>query len=279
MLRIDVAGHHVRLDLVAVQARAGAGVVDGVQDREELAGLVAVAERGERDHGPHRGVRVLPAVLAHARDVSLDVAGLEGRAVEGRREEQDEPVSPPDQVLVDGRHGPPAPLGIGGARDHSPGLRDRVDAALVVGRGSERRPVVEEGAAIPVAVPAVALERELQGVRVLAPGERALRFPALLGQAGELVEVRRGGTSPAIRSRPGRPRRPGSCRRSSRRCPSAAARGGRPRGSDRALGRSARRGTPSRRTLRAGSTDRSPPARAAPPRGTEPARRARRDRR
>ena len=81
------------------------------------------------------------------------------------------------------------PIGIRGARDDSPGLGDRVDPALVVDRRAERSPVVEEGAAIPVAVPAVAFERRLQGVRVLAPGEARAGLSALLGDAGELEEV------------------------------------------------------------------------------------------
>jgi hypothetical protein len=76
-LRIDVAGHHVGLDLVAVESGARAGVVDGVQDREELAGLVTVAERGERDHRPDGGMAVLAAVFPDTRQY-LDVAGLEG---------------------------------------------------------------------------------------------------------------------------------------------------------------------------------------------------------
>ena len=70
-LRVDVAGHHVRLDLVPVEARARARVVDRIQDREELAGLVSVAQGREGDDRPNGGVRVLSAVLAHSRDVSL----------------------------------------------------------------------------------------------------------------------------------------------------------------------------------------------------------------
>ena len=44
------------------------------------------------------------------------------------------------------------------AGEHRPALRDGVDAALVVGRGPERRAVVEVRAPVPLAVPAVLLE-------------------------------------------------------------------------------------------------------------------------
>ena len=51
-LGVDVGGDDVGLDLVAVDARARARVVDRVQDREELAGLVAVARARRRPSPP-----------------------------------------------------------------------------------------------------------------------------------------------------------------------------------------------------------------------------------
>src|SRR5436309_14191237 len=60
---VDIGRRHIGLHLVAVDAGARAGVVDGVQDREQLARLVAVAERREREHGPEGRVRGLAAGL------------------------------------------------------------------------------------------------------------------------------------------------------------------------------------------------------------------------
>ena len=75
-LGIDVTGHHVRLDPIAIQPGARARVIDRIQEREELAGSVAVAERGERHDRPDRGVRVLAAVFPDARRVAFDVARI-----------------------------------------------------------------------------------------------------------------------------------------------------------------------------------------------------------
>ena len=76
----------------AGRPRACSAWLIGFSIEKSSRGLVAVAERGEGDHRPDGGMRVLAAVLADARRVALDVAGVERRAVERRREEQDEPV-------------------------------------------------------------------------------------------------------------------------------------------------------------------------------------------
>ena len=105
-------------------------MVDRIEDREQLARLVAVAEGGEREHRPDRRVRVLAAVLADAGQVALDVAGVEVGVVERGREEQHQAVAAPDEVLVDCGHRPLRPRSVGGARQNAPRLGDRVDAAL-----------------------------------------------------------------------------------------------------------------------------------------------------
>jgi len=119
-LAVDVGGHHIRLDLVSVNAGGRAGVVDRVEDREQLARLVAVAEGGEGEHGPDRRMRVLATVLPDAGQVALDVAGIEVAVVERRREEQHQAVAAPDEVLVDCGHCPLPPRPVGGARQNAP---------------------------------------------------------------------------------------------------------------------------------------------------------------
>ena len=81
-----------------------------IEHAEKLAGLVAVAERRERHHGPHGGVRVLAAVFANAGHIAFDVAGIERRVIERRRQKQhDNPSGRTNELAVDGRHGARAP--------------------------------------------------------------------------------------------------------------------------------------------------------------------------
>src|ERR1700753_1447733 len=68
---------------------------------------------------------------------------------------------------------------------HRPALGDAVDAALVVRDRAQRIAVVIEGAAVPVAVPRLALQRGLQRIGRLAPFGGVLAGVVLLGQQGE----------------------------------------------------------------------------------------------
>ena len=78
--RIDVGADDIGLDLVAMDVRARARMVDRIEHREKLGRLVAVAERRERDDRPSRGMRILAAILANAGRIALDVAGVVRRS-------------------------------------------------------------------------------------------------------------------------------------------------------------------------------------------------------
>ena len=168
----------------------------------ELPGALAIAQGREGHRRPDRAVRVLAAVLAHARDVAPDVAGVEIRPVEGRIEKLDQRVVAAHEALVDGVHRHPRALGIARAREHRPALRNGVDPALDVARRSQRRAVVEVRAPIPLAVPAVLLEvlAQLDRLRLAALGER--RVALQLRDLGELLQHVHRGRSPARRFRP-----------------------------------------------------------------------------
>ena len=118
-------------------------------------------------------MRVLSAVLADAGRIALDIAGIVRSVIERRREQQHEAVVALDEVLVNGRHRGRGAAGLGGAGDHAPRLRDRVDAAFDAAGRAERRAVVEVAAPIPVAVPSVPLERRRERGRVTPPGRSA----------------------------------------------------------------------------------------------------------
>ena len=172
--RVDVCGDHERLRLVALHIGGRARVVDGIQHVEQLDRLVAVAELRQGPHRPQRRVRVLAAVLAHAGEVALDIAGLEGGLVERRGEQRDHARISPHELRSHSVHGA---LGVRRRRragEHGPALRDGVDAALGQLRGAERRAVVEVGAPVPVSVP-----------RLLEHGLEPLAFaPPAVGSGG-----------------------------------------------------------------------------------------------
>jgi hypothetical protein len=142
---------------------------------------------GEGHGGPDRGVGVLPAVFPHAGHVAADVAGIESGGVEGRVEQLDEPASRRTSVRPPpawrGAHAPDCVSLPVAAGQHRPALRDRVDLAFGVRGRAQRRAVVEIGAAIPGAVPAVLFDAlaqsaparpatlgEVPGPRAPAPG-------------------------------------------------------------------------------------------------------------
>ena len=163
-------------------------------------------------------MRVLPAVLAHAGRVALDVPGLLRRAIERRREQQHDLRPSPDEVRADRVHRAVREPRRGRAGEHRPGLGDRVDRALVALRRAERRAVVVVPAPVPLAVPGP-LQRATRGGpprRGSGRPGRALRAPR---RAARSRRGPRGGRSRARRSRRAPPAPRGSSRRSSRRSP------------------------------------------------------------
>ena len=76
---IDVGGDDIGFDLVGGDGFRRARMVDRVDQRQQVPCAAAVAERGERHRRPDSGMRVLAAVLAHARDIAFDVAGIRAR--------------------------------------------------------------------------------------------------------------------------------------------------------------------------------------------------------
>jgi len=125
-------------------------------------------------------MRVLAAILSHARDVSLDVARIQIRLVEGWLQQLDQRLIPAHQMLIHRGHGQARALGIARPGQHRPALRNRIDPAFGVTRRPQRRAVVEVGAAVPCAVPAMLFELLAQPGRLLLTpiGEGQVIAPA-----------------------------------------------------------------------------------------------------
>src|SRR6185295_12036777 len=127
---------------------------------------------------PRGSVGILPAILANAGRISLDVAWIMLRPVERRGEQQCQAVIAADQLALDRRHRPSGALGIRDTRHDGPGLGDRIDPAFVARRGADRRAIVEPSPPIPAAVPGLALERLSERRSLVAPLLRARHFAA-----------------------------------------------------------------------------------------------------
>src|SRR6476620_980615 len=92
-----------------------------------------------------------------------------------------------NKALIDGVHGLTRALGIAGAADHRPALRQRIDLAFEVCLRAERFAVVEIGAPIPLAVPRIFLDvfpqllrlsqATLRETHVLTPARHFSKLP------------------------------------------------------------------------------------------------------
>ncbi len=183
---IDVRGDNEGLDLIALDLLGRARMVDGIDQREQLRGLVSRAELRKGEDRPHGGMAVLPAILAQARRIALDVAGIERRLVEGRREQERQAVVATDEMLFQGSHRHRGAHGIGRARQHRPGLGNGIDPAFLVRLRTEPGSIIEGRAAIPFAVPRFALERLPHRGGMVAPASGAVSVATFRQRREEL---------------------------------------------------------------------------------------------
>src|SRR6185437_5520631 len=83
-LGVHVACSDVGFHFVTLNTRTRVASVDWVEHSEKLGSLVAVAEHGERNHGPHSRVRILPAIFADAWRITSYIARIMPCIIERR---------------------------------------------------------------------------------------------------------------------------------------------------------------------------------------------------
>src|SRR5215471_15056957 len=113
-------------------------------------------------------MRVLTAVFSDAGGIALDIAGVGCRLVEGWRKQEHQTFVASHQIFFNRCHCALGACTFAGAGNDAPGLRDRIDTAFIVHDGTERSPIIEVSATVPVAVPSL-FERGLELGRMLAP--------------------------------------------------------------------------------------------------------------
>src|SRR4029434_4751849 len=106
---IHVCTNHIRLNFVVLRLLSRRGMVDWVDEVPKFHGAVAATLQSHRQRNPGSGVGILAAVLADARHVSFDVAGLKDAFVERRVERLDQFVTATHQTLLDRVHRRPSP--------------------------------------------------------------------------------------------------------------------------------------------------------------------------
>ena len=131
---------------------------------------------------------ILPAILADARGITLDVTGLQCGLIEGRCEQESQPIIPQEQLIISRCHGAHGARRIGRTGDHSPGLSNGVDAALAARCSAKRCSVIEIATAIPIAIPTVALKGVSQRSRVPPPGCGTIVLTPLLCKCNEILD-------------------------------------------------------------------------------------------
>ena len=184
---VDVSGDDVGLRLITRDFGGCSCVIDRVEHVEQLDRLVPAAELRDRHHGPQGGVCVLATIFANAGHIALDVARIEWRLVEGWRQQLDEIGIPPHELGANGVHGSLCAAQRAHSREHSPTLGDRIDAALGKLCGTERRTVVEVGAAVPRAIPCL-LDHQGDAIPLAPPAGGAVGIAAPLDHAGKIAQ-------------------------------------------------------------------------------------------
>ena len=171
-MRVDVGGDRVWFDAIPLAVFGRPHVVDGIDHVEQFHRLVAHAEPRQGENHPGDRVCILTAVLADTGHIAFDVAGIVRHPIEWRREQQHHLGVAPHEMRTHRVQCPLGARGLRGARQDGPRLRQRIELAFVVLHRPERRPVVEVGATVPVAVP-----RQFEH-----PGQPSHLFPIALCQ-------------------------------------------------------------------------------------------------
>src|SRR6185503_2859904 len=76
---VNVGGHSVWLDFVALHVGPRAAALDRIRHSEQRDGFLALSEGGESENRPGHRVRVLTAVFPDAGRIAADVTGIERR--------------------------------------------------------------------------------------------------------------------------------------------------------------------------------------------------------
>src|ERR1017187_7569638 len=130
--RETVARHDVRFDLVPFAILVFPGTLDGIQHSQKSHRLVAISPAGESHGNPGGGMSVLAAVFPHTWRITFDITNVGGGFVERWSEEQDQLVGFTNEMFLDRPQRDLDTMGVAGAGNRGPGLRERIDAGFEI---------------------------------------------------------------------------------------------------------------------------------------------------
>ena len=134
-------------------------MVDRIEHAKQVDCFVTIPLLGKCVDGPHSGVTILSAILAQTGGIALDVSGIARSLVKWRPKKPGDTLFGVDQMSLQRHHGCGGPRRVSYAREDRPGLSNGVNLAFLAALRAKPGTVIEGRAAIPGAIPGVALER------------------------------------------------------------------------------------------------------------------------
>src|SRR4030042_2158484 len=105
---------------------------------------------------------LLPAIFPNPRDVSFYVAGIQIRLVERWVQELDQRIIPVNKAFIHSFHCHARAFGTPGTGENRPALRNGINLTFGITRRTERRAVIKICAAVPLTIPAILFDIQLQ---------------------------------------------------------------------------------------------------------------------
>src|ERR1700745_1600504 len=150
---VDVSRDDIRLYFINGRRRWCSGVIDWIEQCNQLPGAIIVSKQRKCHDRPNRRMGVLAAILSDTWNIAFDVAGVEIGSIKRRIKKLNQVLFAANQTGIYGLHGLPSALRIAGAADDRPALRQRVDLAFRVDMRTERFAVIVVCAPISLSVP------------------------------------------------------------------------------------------------------------------------------
>ncbi len=188
----DVGGQHIGFAAIPGEIVGAFHPVHRIEYVEDGRCPRALPLRRKGQPQPRRRMGILPAIFTDTWRISLDVAGVARRLIEGRPQKPDQPVRLADQLSFSAGKRRAGAIRRSGAGQHRPGLCNGIDAAFFAVLRPPEPPVIINRAHVPVAVPSRLVDRPRHVIRPVRPVVGEIGLLLMLGQPGKSLHARDG---------------------------------------------------------------------------------------